>query len=102
MNNEQKQPVLTRAQEIEQLEKTRKEAAARLKELKKKGVTYKVVETRKGLVGMTINGAGVPKFFYKEHLLDIIGVNEEDEAAQARREELRQWIAEHPELTDKE
>lgn len=90
---------LTKAQEIQQLEEQREAAAKRLKELKKNGVSYKQVETKKGLVGMTINGMGVPKFFYKEHLLSIVADTPE---AEARREEIRQWVAEHVELTDKQ
>jgi|ERR1035437_1619756 hypothetical protein len=86
--------------EIEQLEAARKAAADRLKELKKnKGVTFKQVETRKGPVGFTIQGMGIPKFFYKQQALDLLDDTEE---AKALRLQCLQWIEEHNELTDKE
>lgn len=99
MSIEQVKPVLTRAQEVEQLEKRRAEDAKRLKQLKQKGITYTVVETLKGKVGFKINGMGMPKFFYKDHILMLVGDTPE---AQVLRNELLQWIDEHPELTDKE
>lgn len=62
-------------------------------------VTCQVKTTSKGAVGFVINGLGIPKFFYKQHALMLLGDTEE---AAKLRAEMVAWINAQANLTEKE
>lgn len=74
--------------------------ANREKMKQSKGVTCQVTPTSKGPVGFKINGLGIPKFFYKQHAVKLLG--DSAESVELRKQILA-WIeANAGELTDKE
>lgn len=87
-------------QEQVELQKQIEMLKAQLKEVKASNptVTVKKVATKKGAVGFTIHGLGMPKFFYKQHALALLG---DSEQAIKNRAELVAWINEQTDLTEK-
>jgi hypothetical protein len=89
------------AQEIEKRLADREADIKALAELRRKakGVTLKVGTTAKGQVGFNIRGLGMPKWFYKQHAIALFGDNEHSKAL---RQQILDFIAANPELSDKE
>ena len=58
---------------------------------KAEGVKPKLYTTKKGSTGLTLNGlGGIPQFFYKEHIMRLVGDTED---AEKIRKQIREWVA---------
>jgi hypothetical protein len=78
--------------EIQTLERMKADMLAKVKSMqaRAKGVSLKVYTAKSsGDSGIVMNGFGKPVFFYKEHLLRLVGDTEE---AELIRKQCREWI----------